>query len=107
MAAYRRIRIDGSEILKNVQWQESLGPRFPGSKAHKILIEYISDTSGAYCDELYRQNFKIVLKEKETKCSNIVAVFRSKHTKLKGYNLKSRYFTVRYSVWSKFRNFIY
>lgn len=86
MDAYWRTGIDGNEIIKNIRWQESLGPRFPGSKAHKILIEFISDRAGAYCNELYRQNFKIVLRGNETKCSNIIAVFRTKGKTLKGYN---------------------
>lgn len=86
MTVYSQKRIHGNEILKNIQWQESLGPRTPGSKAHKILKEYIYDSARIYCDELYVQDFKIVLRNTETECSNIVAVFRSEGKTERGYN---------------------
>ncbi|RKX86326.1 MAG: hypothetical protein DRP57_01795 [Spirochaetes bacterium] len=75
------IKSDGHEILENIRWQESLGPRFPGSQAHKILKKHIIDAAAGFCDEVYKQNFKIILKGNEIECTNIIAVLRSQYGK--------------------------
>lgn len=39
-----KLHFDGSRSLQDVYYQTSLGPRIPGSEAHKKVIEWIVDT---------------------------------------------------------------
>lgn len=56
--------------------QTLFGPRYPGSPAHILLIEYIKDEFGRYFPEVCTQPFEIMLYGKMTSCQNILGRIR-------------------------------
>jgi len=59
----------------SVEKQVAFGPRYPGTQAHKDLIEYLAGELGSYSDELIRQDFTAsFLDEKNVAATNIIGV---------------------------------
>jgi Zn-dependent M28 family amino/carboxypeptidase len=57
-----------------VRWQVSFGPRLPGTGQHRLFIDALSSRLKPHADELYMQDFPIFFREKDTPCTNIIAV---------------------------------
>ena len=58
-----------------VEKQVDFGPRYPGTQAHKDLIDYLAGELEKYTDEVIRQDFKVsFLDEKNVDATNIIGV---------------------------------
>ena len=58
-----------------VEKQVAFGPRYPGTEAHKELIEYLATEMEKYTDEVIRQEFKVsFLDETNVDATNIIGV---------------------------------
>lgn len=63
---------DGDRAFSLLCAQAQMGPRYPGSEAHKRLIEFIKSEFGLYSQNVSTQPFEITLQGKTTPCENIL-----------------------------------
>ena len=65
----------GSEIMELVRWQVALGPRFPGSEAHRLLRSELGARLERYARGVVRQEFSVDLPGGRTACANLIGWF--------------------------------
>jgi len=75
-------KFDQERAYANIQTQVDFGPRYPGTDAHKKLIDYLKTELGKYSDEVITQDFKVeFLDEKNVDATNIIGVVNPKKRK--------------------------
>lgn len=58
-----------------IQKQVDFGPRYPGTKAHRELIEYLTQELEKYTDKVIQQDFKAsFLDEKNVDATNVIGI---------------------------------
>jgi glutaminyl-peptide cyclotransferase len=67
----------GSEILKLVEEQVSLGPRVPGTQPHDALAATLADRLREHGAEVTVQEFPVDFRGAALRCRNVVGVFRA------------------------------
>ena len=68
-------KFDQEKAYANVAKQVDFGPRYPGTKAHRDLINYLSGEMKKYTDEVIEQDFKVnFLDEKNVDATNIIGI---------------------------------
>ena len=85
----------GDEILDLVKWQVNLGPRVPGSDAHRALMGRITDDLSRFADEVFVQDFPITLNGGAVPCANAIGIFRAKKRALKAPLLLGTHYDTR------------
>lgn len=72
----RRVpKFNPDSAYASIEKQVALGPRYPGTDAHKELIEYISTELEQYTDKVIKQDFKVsFLDEKNVDATNIIGI---------------------------------
>lgn len=63
-------------LLELVAWQVGLGPRFPGSEAHRKLTRELARRLEGYAGLTLSQNFSLDLPGGRAECANLTGVFR-------------------------------
>ncbi len=59
----------------SIEKQVSFGPRYPGTQAHRDLVDYLSAELEKYTDKVIRQDFKVsFLDEKNVDATNIIGI---------------------------------
>jgi glutaminyl-peptide cyclotransferase len=66
---------DGAQMLEYVRWQVSLGPRVPGSEAHRRLVEELGLRLERYARQVVRHEFPVRLPDGEVVCTNLIGQF--------------------------------
>ena len=66
---------DGEQMLEYVRWQVSLGPRVPGSEAHRRLVEELGLRLECYARRVVRHEFPVRLPDGEVICTNLIGQF--------------------------------
>ena len=75
-------KFDENNAYNLVQKQVDFGYRWPGTKAHGQLVEFLADELGKYTDDLIRQEFKVdFLDEKNVTATNIIGVVNPEYKK--------------------------
>ena len=69
-------------LLELVAWQVGLGPRFPGSEAHRKLARELAGRLEGYAGLSLSQNFTVDLPGGRAKCVNLTGVFRPRPARL-------------------------
>ena len=79
----RRVpKFDVEKAYEIVEKQVSFGPRYPGTPAHRELVDYLAGELGKYTDELIRQDFKAsFLDEKNVDATNIIGIINPEKKK--------------------------
>jgi glutaminyl-peptide cyclotransferase len=67
----------GDAILKLVEEQVALGPRVPGSEAHRALVGMLAGRLEEQGAEVTLQEFSVDFRGRRLECRNIVGVFRA------------------------------
>jgi len=68
---------DGEPLLELVRRQVGLGPRCPGSEAHRRLARELGQRLEEHAAEVHRQDFAVRLPDGSVQCANLTGVFRS------------------------------
>jgi glutaminyl-peptide cyclotransferase len=63
-------------LLELVRLQVDLGPRFPGSQAHRLLTRELAERLEEYATEVHRQDFTVRLPAGPAECANLTGIFR-------------------------------
>lgn len=66
----------GGPLLELVRWQVALGPRWPGSEAHRLLARELAERLEEHAAEVHRQAFCVRLPAGTAKCANLTGIFR-------------------------------
>jgi len=67
----------GEAILKLVEEQVALGPRVPGSEAHRTLARMLAGRLEEHGAEVTLQEFGVDFRGKRLECRNVVGLFRA------------------------------
>ena len=68
-------KFDVDKAYSIVEKQVGFGPRYPGTQAHRDLVDYLAEELGKYTDEVIRQDFKAsFLDEKDVAATNIIGI---------------------------------
>ncbi len=63
-------------LLELVRFQVGLGPRCPGSEAHRSLVRELGRRLEEQAAEVHRQDFAVRLPDGSVECTNLTGVFR-------------------------------
>jgi Zn-dependent M28 family amino/carboxypeptidase len=66
----------GQPLLDLVRRQVDLGPRFPGSEAHRLLAGELAGALEEHAAEAHRQRFTVPLPGGPAECGNLTGIFR-------------------------------
>jgi hypothetical protein len=68
-------KFDANNAYASIEKQVEFGPRYPGTKAHRELIDYLTEELTKYTDNVIQQDFKATfLDEKNVDATNIIGV---------------------------------
>jgi len=68
-------KFDVENAYSFVEKQVDFGPRYPGTEAHRDLVDYLASELGKYTDKVIRQDFKATfLDEKNVDATNIIGI---------------------------------
>jgi glutaminyl-peptide cyclotransferase len=67
----------GEEILRLVEAQVALGPRVPGSPAHRGLQRLLEESLRRHAAEVVSQDFTVAFRGVALACRNLVGIFRT------------------------------
>ena len=65
-------------LLELVRRQVELGPRFPGSESHRLLVRELAERLATHAGEVHTQSFRVDLPSGAVECSNLTGVFRGR-----------------------------
>lgn len=75
-------KFNADSAYVSIEKQVALGPRYPGTPAHKELISYISTELEKHADEVIKQEFRVsFLDEKNVTATNIIGVINPEKKK--------------------------
>jgi Zn-dependent M28 family amino/carboxypeptidase len=66
---------DEHEAFRFLQAQCDFGPRYPGSPAHRRLIDYLAKTMASYAPAVYRHEFGVTFRGSQLECTNVIGYF--------------------------------
>ncbi len=66
----------GQPLLDLVRRQVDLGPRYPGSEAHRLLARELAGRLEEHAAESHRQRFTVRLPGGPAECGNLTGIFR-------------------------------
>lgn len=68
-------KFQADNAYASIEKQVSFGPRYPGTQAHRDLIEYLTTELEKYTDKVIEQDFKVsFLDEKDVDATNIIGI---------------------------------